>query len=212
MSGQPRRVTLAFGKINLSKSSQTVAALRLKAPFLRDTASQTGKADLSSRQFIQATRYRDIGGGFSRQIVEHPAYTLILLQSSRTKNGQLFAEGSLILRLREGADMLSISAILPTGPESVLGDRIQVFVGEADICLPEELTLLGVAIPKYYVDRYMNQEEIDELFDVSVVRQGLINKPRLVGVATSEGMVVRAVGEEAPRRIRLRRPHNDDMA
>lgn len=202
-------VSVTYGKIVLSKSGQTVSSFRLKAPFQKDSAAQVGTVDLRSKESMAATRYRDIGGGFTRQRVELPANSLILLQISRTKNGTSYADAAIILRLREGADVLSISAKLPVGPESVLGDALQIFAGSADICDMGELQLLGIRIPKYYADRYMAQEEIDELFEISVVRPGLIAKPTLHAVATSEGVVIKAVGEEATRRIRLRRPNDN---
>lgn len=203
-------VSLCYGKINLSNQSQTVATLRLKPPFEKSMSATTaGRVNLQSKEYHQATRYRDIGGGFTRQRVDHEQGTLILLQVSRTRQGVPTADAAIVLRLREGADLLSIAARLPVGPESVLGESIQVFVGTADICNAADLKLLGVKIPSYYRDRYMAQEEIDDLLDVSVVRAGTIAKPTLQAVATSEGVVIAAMSVEAPRRLRLRRGNAD---
>ena len=203
-------VSLCYGKINLSNQGQTVAVLRLKAPFDKSmSATTSGKVNLQSKEYHQATRYRDIGGGFTRQRVEHAQGTLILLQVSRTRNAVPTADAAIVLRLREGADLLSIAVRLPVGPESVLGESIQVFVGSADIMSPADLKLMGIKVPNYFRDRYMVQEEIDDLIEVSVVRAGTISKPTLQAVATSEGVVIAAVGVEEPRRLRLRRGNAD---
>lgn len=202
-------VSLAYGKINLAKQGQTVASLRLQPPFKRDAATQTGRIDLNSKQYNQATRFNDSGGGFTRQRVEHPVGTLILLQITRTKDGRAFSEGAIILRMRPGADMLSISAKLPRSHESILGDSIQIFAGEADLINANEAQVMGIVVPRFYAQQYLDEREVAELFDIDVVRKGQITKPTLQAVATSEGIVVRAVSEEAPRRIRLRRNNAD---
>jgi len=199
-------VSLCYGKVNLPDQGQTVAVLRLKAPFDKAmSATLCGKAFLNTKEYCAATRNRDIGGGFTRQRVEHEQGTLILLQVSRTRRGVPHADGAMVLRLRNGADLLSISARLPMGGGSILGEQIQIFAGAADICAPEELALLGVKIPKWYAERYLDPQEVAQLFDVSVVRAGEIARPTLHAVATSEGVVIKAVGEEAPRRMRMRR-------
>jgi hypothetical protein len=200
-----RRVTLAYGKVNYKNSGMTAAALRVVAPFKRESASNTGQLDHGSREHIQATRYKDIGGGFTRQRVGHPEGTLIVLQATETRRGTLYSEACIFIRLREGADMMSISACLPPSNESIIGNRVQIFVGEGDILTPAEVRLLGIDVPRQYIQRYCNEEEVGELFEVSVVRAGNISKPQLVAVATSEGTVVKAVGQEATRRINLRR-------
>lgn len=202
-------VSLCYGKINLAAQGQTVAVLRLKAPFDKAmSATTSGKINIQSKEYAQATRNRDIGGGFTRQRVDHEQGTLIMLQVSRTKKGVPHADGAMVLRLRVGADLLSISARLPVGQESILGEQIQIFAGAADICSQEELALLGVKIPKWYADRYLDPDEVAQLFEVSVVRAGDTARPTLHAVATSEGVVIRAVGEEAPRRMRMRRTYD----
>ena len=205
MSDGTQRVSLTYGKINLKNSSLTLASLRITAPFKRESAANTGRAEQHSKDFIQSTRFRDIGGGFTRQRVIHPSGTLLSVQATKTKNGVLNAEAVILLRLRTGADMLSINIKLPTSPDSLLGDTLQAFVGEADIISWDELRILGIDCPKSYQNRYGNEDEIDELLEINVVRKGNISKPQLVAVATSEGTVVRAVGTEAVRRVKIRR-------
>jgi hypothetical protein len=205
MSEELQRVSMTYGKVVLKNSSATLAVLRVTAPFKRESAAMVGRSEQSSKEYFQSTAYRDIGGGFTRQRVGHPEGTLIVLQSSETKRGVLHAEAAIFLRLRAGADLLSINVKLPVGPESRLGDTLQSFVGAADILTYDEVRLLGINVPRHYRDRYGNEDEIDELFEVSVVRKGNISKPQLVAVATSEGTVIKAVGTEAVRRVKIRR-------
>lgn len=205
MTEDMRWVSVCYGKIVLKNAGQSVAALRITAPFKKESATQTGRAEMSSREFMQATRYRDVGGGFTRQRVMHPEGTVIALQATRTRGGVNFAEGAIFLRLRSDADHLLITSILPHGQESILGDRIQIFQGAADILTPEEVSILGLHMPTMYRKRYFNQDELDELFDISVVRKGNVTKPQLVALTTSEGPVVRVIGQEAGRRIKIRK-------
>jgi hypothetical protein len=202
---QERWVSVAYGKINLKNTGQTVASLRITAPFKKESAAQTGRAEMSSREYMQSTRYRDVGGGFTRQRVMHPEGTVIALQATRTRNGICHAEGAIFLRLRHDADHLMITSILPTGPEGLLGDRLQVFQGAADILTAEEISILGLHMPSHYRKRYFNQDELDELFDIQVARKGAVSKPQLVALATSEGPVVRIIGQEEGRRIKIRK-------
>lgn len=205
MSDGTQRVSLTYGAINLKSASLTLASLRVVAPFKRESAANTGRAEQHSREYIQATRYKDIGKGFTRQRVIHPSGTLLCVQATKTKNGMLNAEAAIFLRLRAGADLLSINVKLPTGSEGLLGDTLQAFVGEADILSYDELRILGIDCPRSYQNRYGNEDEIDDLLEISVVRKGNISKPQLVAVSTSEGTVVRAVGTEAARRVKIRR-------
>ena len=184
MTQDMRWVSVCYGKIVLKNSGQTVASLRVTAPFKKESAAQTGRAEQSSREFMQATRYKDVGGGFTRQRVMHPEGTVIVLQATRTRNGMSFAEAAIFLRLRNDADHLMITSILPTGPESILGDRIQVFQGAADILTPDEVCILGLHMPSLYRKRYFNADELAELFEVAVVRKGSVSKPQLVALST----------------------------
>lgn len=205
MSDNLRRVSLTYGTVNLKTASATLASLRVTAPFKKESAANTGRSEQASKEYFQSTQHREIGGGFTRQRVMHPEGTLLVLQASQTKRGVMYAEAAIFLRLRAGADLLNINVKLPVSQESRLGDTLQAFVGEADILTYEEIRLLGINVPKHYIDRYGNEDELDEMFETSVVRKGNISKPQLVAVATSEGTVIRAVGTEAVRRVKIRR-------
>lgn len=200
-----RRFTTTYGKVNLSNKSGSLGVFKVCDGFRRESAVTSGRVEHSSKSHIQATRHSDIGGGFTRQRVEHEEGTVLVCQATFTKNGRVHAEGAIFLRLRGGADMIQINYLPPRGPESIISESIQAFLGEADILSWEEIRLLGIDVPRQYKQRYGEREEIDELFHVEVIRPGTIGKPTLVAVATSEGTVIKAVGTEAPRRVRFRR-------
>lgn len=201
-----RWASVSFGKANFSSASHTVAVLAVSAPFKRETVLNAGRAEHSSKEYFQSSRFRDQGGGFTRQRVSLPEGTLVALQATRTTRGLVTAEATIFLRIREGADQLIINSLVPAAPESFLGDAIQSFSGAADILTADELSVLGIRVPGGYARRYCEPEEIRELFEVQVVRKGNMSKPQLVAMATSEGVVVRAVGSEGQRRIKIRRP------
>lgn len=200
-----RWATICFGKVNFRDASQSVAVLAASAPFKRETALNAGRAEQSSKQYLQATRNRDIGGGFTRQRIMFPEGTLLVLQAARTERGVLKAEAVIFLRVREGADHLVIHSHIPTAPDGYLGSSVQIFTGEADILTAEEVCVTGVRVPHMYIKRYCNEDEVQELFEIQVARKGNLTKPQLVAMSTSEGLVVKAIGSEASRRIKIRR-------
>ncbi len=198
-------VKLTAGKINLSRSSQTLTSFKVTEPFSKVFASSSGKTGPGKKSYAKSTAHPELGGGFTTADVLHPEGTIVLLQAMRTRNGAGYASAGLFLRLRSHAAMLAIKSVLPTGPESLLGDQILAFSGCADLISVEELRTLGIEVPRSYVNNYMEQEEVDELFSIQVIRAESQPAPSMVRIATSKGVVTKAVASEPVRRIRVRR-------
>jgi hypothetical protein len=199
-----RNVKVTFGKITLSHSGGTIATMKVTPPFAKTSAATSGKAGLGGKSYSKATRH-DIGGGFSTVDVIHPDGTVILVQAARTLNGLGYANAGIFLRLRETAAMIVIKAKLPHGPESILGDQIIAFSGCADVMTPEQLKSLDVEVPRSYISNYMAKDETDELFEIQTIRAESQPAPNLVRIATSEGVVLKAMAAEPVRRVRIRR-------
>lgn len=198
-------VIVSYGKINLSGASGVFSALRVKPLFERDSAANTGRVNVKATTFSASTTMPELGGGFTSKQVAHDAGTVIMLQGSRTRRGVRIADGCIFIRLRACAPKLMIRGILPTGEQSVLGDKHIVFVGSGDVLSVDELKALGYEIPRSWVSGYMQQEEIDELFEVDELNKGSGPRPSFVRIATSNGVEVRAVQAEPVRRMRIRR-------
>lgn len=198
-------IRVAFGKVNLSQASFTLASFRVTPPFDRDSAANTGRVDVKATQYSEATLHPSVGGGFTSKVVSHDEGTVILLQSSRTRNRVRVADGAIFLRLRSTAPKIMVRSILPTGPESILGDRFIAFIGNADVLTLEELKALGYEIPNKWANGFMQDDEIAELFMTEVLAKETAARPTFVRIATSTGVEVRAIQPERARRLRIRR-------
>jgi len=198
--------TIAYGKINLSNASLSVASFRVQGPFKRESAVNTGKRRPGFDQYVHATAHPQIGGGFSTNRVQHEPGTILLFQISRTRNRVRISDGAIFLRLREGAAFLAVSAKLPTGRESLLGDQYIIFQGNADLLSVEELKTSGLEIARQYERNFMSREEIEENFQINIVSPESTPRPSLQRVVSDGKVVVREMAQEPVRRIgRLRR-------
>lgn len=198
-------ITVSFGKVNLATALHTLASFRVTPPFVRDSAANTGRVDVQGTQYAAATRHPEVGGGFTTKSVAHDEGTVILLQASRTRNRMRTADAGLFLRLRSSAPKIMVRTVLPTGPESVLGDRFISFIGNADILTLEELKALGFEIPRGWVSAYMQEDEIGELFLFEELAKQTAPRPTFVRIVTANGVEVRAIQPERARRLRIRR-------
>lgn len=199
------KASVTFGKIILSAASVKLASFVVSAPFDREVAVNAAKSNPRERVWQESTSHPQIGGGWTTASMTYEEGTILLLQATRTRGGITFAEGGLFLRLRASAALISIMLELPQAPESLLGQRIAVFQGFADIVSPDELRALGIDVPRNYISRYLQADEIDELYTLNELRQQVTPPPSFVVVTTREGTKTKAVAAEQPRRIRLRR-------
>lgn len=200
--------TIAFGKINLSNASMSVAAWRISAPFKRDSAVNTGKKQVGTQIWTDCTSHPNIGGRFGSDRVRHPVGTILAFQTTRTRNKVRISDGTIFLRLREGAAFIALQVKLPTGPESLLGDRFIVFQGYADVLSLEELKVCGIEIARNYQSAYMDPEEVEENLEVVTVTPESVPRPELRTVVSGGKVKAIAIAQEPVRRIgRLRRAY-----
>lgn len=195
-------VTLGYGKANLSTTLATYACMKVDPPFTRVTAITSGKR-MGQQTKAMVGNWEHTGVLLSTP-VEHPAGTIILLQVKWMRGPHPVRDGSLFLRLRSGAAVYSIAGYVPTGPENILGDTFQLFQGPADIMNVDELRLLNIDVPRGYHSRFMDEEELAECFRIIQVSNESVPRPAISAIATPEGIEMREVAQEAPRRLRLR--------
>lgn len=196
-------VRLTFGAINLPAASATLACFKVDPPFSRSTAINTGR--VKNKDYMQSTRFKDIGKGFTSATVAHPEGSIIMLKAGRTRGGVRIADAAIFLRLRDTAALRHITMRLPLGEESLLGDSMIAFTGKADILSVEELRPAQIDIPRSFVTTFMDQAEIDELFIINVISPELESAPRLQRVITSQGEQMMALPPEPVRRVRTAR-------
>ncbi len=198
-------VTLTYGKVNLKHQSASYAALIVSPPFQRPSAVTAGVPVKGSRQRSAVSNWEG-NGGLVHEKVMHAPNSVILLQVSWKRNGANLRDASVFIRLRPSAALLTITASLPTGQDSQLGDRAVMFIGRGDIMDSEELKVLGIEVPRSYVSTFMNAEEIEECFEVVEALPEKAPRPVIARIATGAGEVKLTEMPVAPRRrLRIRR-------
>jgi hypothetical protein len=197
-------IDCAYGKANLEVSLSTYAALKLEKPFSYKSAVLTGR-QISGSRHDQPIGPLSHSGGIVSQKVEHDNGVVIIMQTQWKRNGSPIRDASLFVRLRAGAPLYSIIALLPTGRGNTFGDRFQFFCGMGDILTLNELKVAGYEVPNRYADNYMNPEEIGECFIVNKLRDQTQAKPTLTAIATAEGIQMKEVAQAPARRLRLQK-------
>lgn len=204
MSGRAT-IRVGFGKAVLSTSTTTFSVMRVVGPWNREPAATSGvrRPGTATKHFVGA--HGDMNGTLYADVVEHEPGTFLLVSASKTVKGSPVSEGSIILRLRPGAAVLNVIGKLPPASENMFGTNFSLFQGNADILSVEEAELLGLRVPRGYVDRFFDPEEIGERFDVVEITPEVTAKPEFAPIITPSGVKVVEVAAAPTRRIKVRR-------
>jgi hypothetical protein len=128
-----------------------------------------------------------------------------MITSRWMRGGSPIRDGALFIRLRDGATLWSISAYVPTNHENVCGDNITLFSGYADILGEDELKFFGLDVPRSWIDKFMDHQELEECFRIVQVAAERLPRPSMQAVSTPTGIQMREVAEEPARRLIIRR-------
>ena len=206
MAETNQRVRLGFGKVNLKTQLATIASLRLRPRFIKDSAITSGKRDPKTLIYNPVSAHPEINGSMQSDMVTHPNGTILLIQSQWRRGGSPIRDGAILLRLRQEAALINVVAKLPHGPDSILGDTYSVFQGNADILSPDEaMSLHRIALPGRYIDQFFDPEQIDECYEITELVPERVSKPVVTMVATSQGVVTTEVAAAPSRRMRFRK-------
>lgn len=200
-----QEVSIAFGKVNLKTAVMTIAPMRVKAPFTRDSAVSTAKRDPYTMATFPVSNYPQVNGIMSRDKCRHPDGTILIIQSQWKRGGAGIRDGAVLLRLRENGPTLNVIAKLPHGLDSQLGDTFSVFMGRADILSPDEAKIFKIEIPNRFVQTFFDPEQVGECFTIEEVQPERSPPPTYALVNTSHGVEVRALATAPTRRMRIRR-------
>ena len=196
-------VTLGYGKANFARTVATFACLKVTPPFNTVSAAVSG-ANRGGKQYIQCGTL-DLNGGVSLANVEHPVGTVILLQVSWKRQGMALKDGAIFLRLRPGAPLYNIAGMVPLSPENMVGDNVQLFSGYADVLSADDLAYLRIQPKSYYLDKFMDPEELEECFVISKAMEETTPRPEVAIVATAQGPQLREVAQTPARRLIIRK-------
>lgn len=199
-----QRVRVGFGKVNLKTQSAHIVAQRLRAPFVRESASTTGKNRANWEEY-PVSAIPDVNGRMYQCDVTHPNGTILYITAQWTKNRAKYMDGGLYLRLRDDAAMLNIEAKLPHGPDSRLGDRFAVFRGRADILSVDEAKLYQINTPHRVIDNFFDPEDVAECFALTEIMPERSAPPVAELVSTPQGLQTREVQAAPVRRLIMRK-------
>ena len=205
MEQTKQTVKLGYGKCVLKAQTGSFAPMRVKAPFLKESAVTTGSRIPGNHIATAISRFPQINGYMHTDSVSHPNGTIIMLQASKARGAHRIADGCIILRLRENAANIQIIGKLPTGEENVIGDNFEIFRGRADILSADEVAVHQIVIPRPYLNAYFEQEEIDMLFDVYEIDKAIAPAPQVQLVSTPTGLVTQEVIAPPARRMKFRK-------
>ncbi|MEG1121177.1 MAG: hypothetical protein RSE62_03140 [Citrobacter sp.] len=201
---EKQTINLGFGSVNLSTQRATIAALRVVAPFTRDSAIDTAAKAHGTRTFTNVSRFPKVNGSLINDDCFIPEGTVIMLQSSWSRGGMPIRNGAVFLRTRVGAALLNVVAKLPVGRESLIGDTHSVFRGHADILSADDAEVFRIKIPARYMQQFMSPVEVSECFDIRELRPESIRRPEAQLVVTPAGLATLEVAAPMQRRMRFR--------
>lgn len=197
-------IAVGYGKTVFPDSTTVLSALRVSAPFLRDSASTSGRREGPGGAH-EVSRHGSMHGTLYSANISHEPGTVILLTATRSIRGVKASEGAILLRLRSGAAMLEVTGLLPNARENDFGSRFRMFSGHADILSVQEASVLGIHVPARFVECYFDPDQIAERFDVAELAAETVPRPEYVVMTSPDGIVVREVTAKPHRRITIRR-------
>jgi hypothetical protein len=206
MNALAQTVLIGYGSVNFSAVSASFATFVVRPTFDRTVAGKAGRP-AGNKQVAQAGQFQH-QGALINQMTLLDNGTVLLITSRWTRSGAPVRDGAVFLRLRVGAAYVSIASVVPTHAHSVCGDRFNMFAGNADLLGSDDLEVAGIQPPSVYVQKFMQQEEINECFEITEMVPEAEPAPatRVIEVLTPSGVEERRVESRATgRRIVLPR-------
>lgn len=205
MSAGCIEIRVGHGKAVLASSTTTLNAFRVSGEWTRDAAQLSGvrRPGTASQHYVG--QYGNINGVLYMDSVAHEPGTFILLTAAHARGKTPASDGAIILRLRHGAPVLNVMANLPLAVDNYYGQKFCMFQGPADIMSIEEAELLGMRVPRGYVEKFFDPMQIQERFDVLELTPETAPRPELAVVTTATGVEVQEVAPAPARRMRLRK-------
>lgn len=198
-------IRVGFGKAIFTGSTYTMSAMVVGKPWIRSPAATSGTRIRGAAVENYVGAHGAINGTLYNDGVQYAPGTILLLGSCNSRKGVPVSEGAILLRLRPQAAYLNVSAVLPPDRANVYGNRFSLFQGNADILSIDEAKVLGVEVPRGYVERFFQPDEIAERFDIVEVHAETAPAPEFVAVSTPSGIVVKEMAAVPQRRIRIRK-------
>lgn len=201
-------VQIGYGKATFSTSSITIAGFVVEPEFIRTLASKKmGKA--SRTISIPVSQFPDIDGWLFSDMIDAEDGTIFLIQTSAKDRGRKIRDGGIFIRARQDGPGILVTAHIPHDARCTLRTHNHtVFSGHGDILTLEELAEEGIEVPKNYANAYMDEEELAECYDISIISKAKKEKaalPKIEVHIADDGSKVELKVERPNRRMRIRR-------
>jgi hypothetical protein len=196
---------IGFGKAILSGTTVQCHSFKVTGPWQRDNAQVCGQRRSGTATMQNVGAHGNINGTLYSDTVSFPPGTILLLTCNRSASGTMRAEGAILLRLRPGAALLNVMGKLPIGRDNLFGSQFSMFQGPADILSVDEAEVLGVRVPRGFVAKFFQADEIEDRFEVLELHPETSPRPGFAAVSTPTGVEVKEIAATPGRRMRLRR-------
>lgn len=196
--------TLGFGKANLSNTLATYSCMKVTGPWLQVSAVTSGKRHGMNQ--AAPVGVHEMSGSLITGRSEHENDTIIKVQASWKTMQVPVRDAALFFKLRAGAPLYRVDARVPTGPENHFGDLFTIFSAYGDLMNSEDLYEAGIALPRQYADKFMQEDEVEECFVLTQVQPETMARPIKTAILSASGVQYEEMAQRPQRRIRLRRP------
>lgn len=203
-------INLSYGSQTFKGSSSKITtwAMRCSGDSMRDFPDKALQAMFGTGAYGKtpaSSNGLDTHGVWYTRAYENRDGVVLCIQASTTVSGTPYNDGAIFLHLDHNAPLLKVDVSLRPNRDAVY-DNITAFVGRGYLIKREELRKnYNIQLRTSYLSRYMDEEEVDELFTVNTISTGA-DRPEFIQVRSSKGKdTVAAIRAPARRRIRLRR-------
>jgi hypothetical protein len=202
-----QNIAVGYGKAVFEHRSASVMALFLSSPFKTEFAGRVFKRTNYSRQAVGRTQ---VEGELHSETLEVPDNSLLVVQVSHNYRGRREADGAILLRTRQTAALLQITARIPhDASRSILQSHdFTCFFGRADILSANEASeLFGIRFKNGWIKNYLDEDEIDECFSsIQEVLPEIEAAPVVEVAETRQGNRIVITSPQLKRRVRVRNP------
>jgi hypothetical protein len=205
-------VRVGWGKYTFSTLSGRLSCMVVEPAFKQSLAGATSAPGVIRRLGTPLTTiasdYPELHGSLQTVNILSREGTVFCARFSKSTNKLPAADAAVFVRVRESGPTVKIKARIPAHRDSHLPETFHVFTGKGDVLSYNQLIGVGIAVPKQFRFSYMDEEEIEECFDVVVMDDGspanfTVKAERRVNARGEEKVIVVS---EARRRVRIRRP------
>ena len=127
---------------------------------------------------------RETNGLWFTQSIQVSEGFFVCISSSVSRRGIIYAEGVLLISMREDAPLISVDVDVLSPKTGARFSKISAFQGRGYILEVKELNDFNISYPRGMLSRFFDKEEIGELYTVRELRGG---KPRPEMVSVPRG-------------------------